>query len=258
MTNPFAPTVPAQEQPQQPAAAPNPFAQQQAAPAAPQGNPFAQQQAPQAYAPQQQYAPTPQQQAPVQQYAAPAAAQQYSAPPPAIGGVVGAPAPVVSDGKGAKLADMYGRLVIMFPHKLDRVPRNPQYITAEQRAAGNIEQDRATVTVVVLDDGQGGMSPIAFGGAPYELPPRPHTDSAPLPYVRKGMWINQSRLISQLTPSIPAPGGAPSPVCGRVVKTGPARNDPWYLAAATEQDLALANRYLQGVAAGEFPHPLAA
>lgn len=286
MTNPFAPQVPAAEQaPAQQApqayaapapAAGNPFAQQQApqqqyappAPAAPGGgNPFAQQQAPQQApagpygAPQQQvqqwagtaaYAPpTPVQQAPVQQYAPPA-------PLPALGQVNAAPPPVVSDGRGAKLADMYGRLVVMFPLSCEQVPRNPQYITPDQRAAGNVNQDRMTVTVVVLDDGQGGMSPIAFGGAPYELPPRPHTESAPLPYVRKGMWINQSRLISQLRPSLPAPGGAPQVVCGRVVKTGPERNAPWYLAPASEQDLALANRYMQGAASGEFPHPFAA
>lgn len=289
--NPFAQAQPAAapQQPEQPATG-NPFAQQQAAPATSygtgpvaqtvpqqpqQGNPFApavQQQAPaQAYAPQQtqqapQYgvqaggAPAPQwlaQQAPVQQQAA----QVPTGPPPALNasGLVGAPPPPpAGDGRGAKLPDMYGRLVLVFPHSITRRPRNPQYITAEQRAAGNLEQDQVTATVVVLDDGQGGMQPIAFGGAPYELPPRPHTESSPLPYVRKAMWITQSRLIGQLRDFLPsAPGGQGGMVCGRVVKAGPQRNDPWYLQGATAQELGLAEVYLQLVANGTYPHPLA-
>lgn len=280
MTNPFAPHVPAAEQApaQQAPQTGNPFAQQapapqqyapvQQAPAPAGGNPFAQQQAPQAPAgpygaPQQQvqqwagtaqYAPqAPAQQAPVQQYAAPAPA----GPLPQLGAVNAAPPPVVSDGRGATLAHMYGRLVLMFPLSVETVPRRPEHITAEQRAAGNVNQDRATVTVVVLDDGAGGMRPIEFGGKPWGMPPTPNTESEPLPYLRKGMWINQSRLVSQLRAFLPAAGGVPGVVCGRVTKTGPESNAPWYLAPANEQDLALANRYMQGANTGEFPHPLA-
>lgn len=255
--NPFA------QQAQAPAAG-NPYAgaaqqvQQQAHPVqqaaasapAPAANPFAQQQVQQAAPAYQQQAPAAQ----VQQQYAPVAGP--SGPPPALGPVSNAPAPVVGDGKGATLPDMYGRLVVMFPFKLERVMRRPEHITAEQRAAGNTEQDRMTVTVVVLDDGQGGFSPIAYGGKPYALGGTPHTDSAPLPYLRRGMWINQTRLISQLTASLPAPGGWPSPVCGRIVKTGPESNAPWYLAAATEADLNLVNTYMGLVASGQYPHPL--
>jgi hypothetical protein len=193
----------------------------------------------------------------VQSYAPPA--QQQAAPPPAldVSGLQGAPAPVVGEGRGAKLADMYGRLVLVFPLGLVRVPRNPRYITAEQRQRGDLEQDRMTATVVVLDDGVGGMQPIAFGGAPYALPPAPHTESAPLPYVRKGMWINQSRLISQFRDALPQPGQVQQMRVGRVVKAGPESNDPWYLQAPTEQDLQLAGTYLNLVQRGEYPHPLA-
>lgn len=169
-----------------------------------------------------------------------------------------APAPVVGEGRGAQLADMYGRLVLFFPLSLQRVPRSPQYITAEQRARGDLEQDRLTATIVVLDDGQGGMQPIAYGGKPYAIPSTPHTDSAPLPYVRKAMWINQSRLISQLRDSLPAaPGQAPGMIAGRIAKTGPQQNDPWYLIGATEQEVALVRTYLELVQAGQQPHPLA-
>lgn len=286
--NPFAATVPTNTQQQA-----NPFGQQPApaaaaAPAPQQApaNPFGAQQqpaaAPQAYAPAQQgyapqqyaapaaYAPpaaVPAAYAPPQQYAAPApvAQQAPAGPPPQLGQVAAAPAPVAGGGRGAKLPDMYGRLVIAFPHSLKRVPRRPEHITAEQRAAGNIDQDQMTVTFVVLDSGPGtapGTGFIDFGGAPHALPPTPHTDREMLPYVRKGMWINQSRLIGQLRDFMPGgsmagPGGAPGMVCGRLVKTGPESNAPWFLTTATPEELTTAGQYLAIVAEGRYPHPLA-
>jgi hypothetical protein len=291
---PAPPAAPAQQAPQ--AAPANPYAQQAApaAPAAPQGNPFAAS-VPQAHAaPQQGYAPqapypaAPQQQAPANPYAAPGSGaygppagathmqhvgmqQQYAppvqqqaapaAPPPALDPSMlrGAPAPVVGEGRGAKLAHMYGRLVLVFPLSITRKPRNPQFITPEQRARGDLDQEQVTATFVVLDDGRGGMTPIAFGGDPSAFPPVPDTESAPLPYVRKALWVTQSRVISQLRDSLPnaatgQPGGM---LCGRMVKTGPGRNDPWYITAATDAELGLAQQYMQLVAAGQYPHPLA-
>jgi hypothetical protein len=249
MTNPFAPATPAQpQQPQQQPAAPaNPFS-----PAQPQHQPgpgmngyYAQ--------------PAPQQPQPTSPYHAVAPAGPVTpAPDLDMSRLSSAGAPVIGEGKGAKLPDMFGRLVLIFPLAIQRVPRNPQYITQEQRARGDLDQDRLTATVVVLDDGQGGQRPIEYGGKPYALPATPHTDSAPLPYVRKGMWINQSRLISQLRDHLPtAPGGAPSMVAGRVHKAGPNQNDPWYLIGATEQEIAMVQQYLAAVKAGQFPHPLA-
>lgn len=237
MTNPFA-------QPAAPAPAPagpvNPFANPVPVPAVP------------AFGVPAQSAPS----------AFPTTAPAAVAAPPAFdfSRLSSAPAPVVGEGKGAKLADMYGRLTLFFPLSIQRVPRSPQYITAEQRARGDLEQDRVTATVVVLDDGQGGMQPIAYGGDLYAMPhgSKPHTDSAPLPYVRKAMWLNQSRLISQLRDALPAaPGQAPGMIAGRLVKTGPAQNDPWYLIGATEQEVALVRQYLELVQAGQQPHPLA-
>ena len=293
--NPFAQNVPAQQQAQPATAAPNPFAQQQAAPpAAPQGNPYAQaqqhvQQPVQAYAPpaapQQappaQGAPNPfaqQQAAPQRQYAPPAAPQgpygqtaapqqQYApapqqGPAPALGTATAPPPPVAGGGKGAKLPDMYGRLVLVFPLQLQRVPKNAKYITDADRAAGNLDQDRMTATVIVLDDGQGGMQPIAWGGNPHALGGSPHTELSPLPYVRKGMWLNQSQVIGQLSPYLPGrerggPNGAPGAAVGRLVKTGPEQNAPWYLTTPTEAELSLANTYLNLVGQGQYPHPLA-
>jgi hypothetical protein len=264
-TNPFGQSVPAQQttpgQPQygQPAAAP---LQPQYAPPAPtptygaQGQPA--------------WMAQPQQQAPAiaqHQYAAPAygpPAQQQAAPaaPPAAldpSMLRGAPAPIVGEGRGAKLAHMYGRLVLVFPLSITRKPRNPQFITPEQRQRGDLDQEQVTATFVVLDDGHGGMQPIHFGGDPSAFPPVPDTESAPVPYVRKALWVTQSRVISQLRDFLPntatgQPGGM---ICGRVVKVGPERNAPWYITAATEAELGLAGQYMQLVAAGTYPHPLA-
>ena len=291
--NPFAQNVPAAAEAAQPAgAAPNPFAQQQAAPAAtPQANPYApQQQAPQAYAPpaavpqqgapnpyaQQQaapaYAPHPAPQGPYgqtpQAYAPPAqqAPPQQSYPhaaPPALGTASAPPPPIAGGGKGAKLADMYGRLVIVFPLALQRVPRNPKFVTDAQRAAGDLEQDRMTATVVVLDGGSvDNMTPLAWGGNPYALGGSPHTESSPLPYIRQGMWLNQSQVIGQCSPYLPGrerggPNGAPGAVVGRIVKSGPGQNDPWFITTPTEAEIGLANNYLGLVSEGRFPHPLA-
>lgn len=293
MTNPFAPQAQQPEQPQQqaPAAPQQPAANPFGQPAG--GNPFGQQvpqqvpapAAPQAYAPQQgypqqqAYAPpaapgyAPQQQAPTGPafYGAQQAPQGYApqqaapaapaTPPPALNpqGLNSAPPPPPSgDAKGAKLAHMYGRLVLVFPHGVTSRPRKPEYITPEQRAQGNLNQDVMTATVVVLDDGRGGQTPITYGGNPAAFPPVPDTESAPLPYVRKAMWITQSRLIAQLTPYLPqGAGAAPGMVAGRVVKAGPQANDPWYLDGANDGDLRLAQMYLEAVAAGHLPHPLA-
>ncbi len=243
--NPFGPGVPAQ---QGPPAAPQAYAQPAAAP-----SPYAQ---PQTYTPNAQpaYAPAaaqPQAYAQPQQQAAPAG------PPPALGAVQSVGVAVAGEGKGAKFPDMYGRLALFFPLSLTRVPRNPQYITPEQRQRGDLDQERLVATVVVLDDGQGGMQPISYGGDIAAFPPIPNTESAPLPYVRKAMWITQTRMIGQLRDALPQNGGAPEMRLGRVVKAGPNRNDAWYLQQATEQDLALANQYLQLVSAGQYPHPLA-
>lgn len=234
MTNPFLPAAPA------------PQADPYANPHTPGGNPFA--------------APVSVSVAAPAAYAPPVAAPVTGAAPPTLdmGRLASAPAPVVGEGRGAALPDMYGRLVLFFPFSIARVPRNPSFITAEQRQRGDVEQDRLTATIVVLDDGRGGQQPIAYGGKPYSIPATPHTDSAPLPYVRKGMWINQSRLISQLRDSLPAtPGAAPGMIAGRVTKVGPNQNDPWFLIGATETEVALVRQYLEVVQAGQVPHPLA-
>jgi hypothetical protein len=294
--NPFAQNVPATEVPQQqPAnASPNPFAQQQAAPAAPAAapaNPYVQQPV-QTYAqqPVQTYAQQPVQQAPqgtgnpfagptpysppagvshmqhvattYAQQQAPQQPAQQAGPPAQFGPATAPPPPSPSGGKGAKLPDMYGRLVIIFPHSVQTVPRNASFVTDEQRARGDVNQQRMTATIVVLDDGNGGMTPLAFGGNPHALGGRPHDQSAPLPYVRKGMWINQTKVIEQVSEYLPGraaggPNNSPGAAVGRLVKVGPQQNDAWYLTTPTEAEVGLANTYLNLVVQGQYPHPLA-
>lgn len=267
MTNPFE-----RPAPQQPAAPANPYAQPQTpAPAGPtptQGNPFGPGAAPQAppAAPAQQ----PQYGAPtgtgwLAQPSAPATAPAPAYAPPAtapaplnMAGLQGAPPPPPSSETGAKFADIYNRLVLFFPLSITRRPRSPQYISPEQRARGDVEQDTLTATIVVLDDGQGGMSPVGYGGNPHELGGKPHDKWAPLPYVRHAMWINQSKVIAQLRDYLPQPGAQPGMIVGRLTKEGPKQNDPWYLQTATESDIALATKYLELVQNGVYPHPLAA
>lgn len=263
--NPFGQNVPTQAQQQAPATPQyaNPYAQpQQQAPAAPQAymppptpaqyaNPYVQQQAPQAYAPPAAQAPA------AQQYPAGYPVPQHDATPPALGQLSAAGVAPAGDGRGAKLANMYGRLVIMFPLILETKAKNPRFVSPEDQAAGRVTEDRVTTTVVVLDDGRGGMTQISWGGS--AMPPVADTDSAPLPYVRKAMWISQSRIVTQLKPHLPAgPGAAPGMVIGRVLKAGNEHNSPWYLSSdVSESDLGLGNAYLDLVRQGRYPHPLA-
>jgi hypothetical protein len=261
--NPFP--QPAAQPAAQPAPA-NPFpAQQQAQPAP--ANPFpAQQQAQAPQQPQQWNAgvatyPAQQQTAQAPAPAAPAAWQPQGSPP-ALNAAAVASAPVATGGggQGPELPDMYSRLVIFFPLALETVPRNPKFITEQQRAAGNVTQERMTATIVILDSGPGTQpgGTIAWGGAPHEIPPRPHTNNDPLPCVVKNKWISQTRLIQQCRPFLPAgPGQAPGIVAGRPAKTGPAHNDPWYLVGASPEELALVQKYIELVMAGQYPHPLA-
>lgn len=263
-SNPFAAAQQAPATPQQAAPqAGNPFGAPPAAPAPAQtfGNPFPAQQ-PQA-APASPFPAAGQQVAGVVTYGAPAQQQVVPTTPPAfdMNRVGSAPPPEAGGGKGAQLADMYGRLCIVFPLREETVPRNQQFITAEQRAAGNVNQQRLTATVVVLDSGPGSQvagGTIAWGGKPHALPPIPHTNSDPLPYVRKSMWINQTQLIGQARAFLPqGPGMPPGLLAGRPVKTGPEHNAPWYLAPASDQEMTLVRQYLDLVNAGQFPHPLA-
>lgn len=242
--NPFMPRDPNAQQ----APAPQPQAPQQyAPPVAPpqpqQGNPYAQQQAPapQAYAPPQQpqYAPT-QQGWPQGAVAAPTAqaASNLVARP---GQFVTPPPPSSGGGARPRLLDMYGRLLLVLPEHIARGVAS-RFLN---RDGSPQTQDKLTATVIVLDGG-----PLAFGGEPEKGPAGKgqHTQTADVPYVVKGLWINQSKLIEQLEEALAMRlRGEPGLALGRLWKVGQAQNDPWVLAAPTPEDAAVYDRYVSQV-----------
>lgn len=248
MTNPFAaPAAPAAE-PAVPAQQPNPFGQPPAQAAAPPAPAWLTQPTP---AEQAAFVPSP-------MAAAPAAGGWQ---PPALGtGTLNSVAPPAPSGAaGADLWAMYGWLVMILPTHIESVPIPENYKTDRDRANGRTHRERITANVIVIGDPQGGTAKLGYGGDPRALPAgsKPHTEWADLPYVRKGMWLS-GKLIGQLKPGLPpAPGAAPSPLIGRVMKDGPDKTDPWYLTPATEEELARGRYYLEAVGRGQFPHPLA-
>lgn len=239
-SNPFAPGVPTEAPPA------NPFARPATEPApAQQQFPFPTPQAAVATAPAA--------------YAPPAPAAAPAAAPPALGqvGSVGAPPPSGAD--GADLWAMFGWLVMVLPTHLETVQKPAQYITDRDRANGNLTRERITANVVVLRGPTGTETSLPWGGDPRALPvgSKPHTHNDALPYVRKAMWLS-GKLVAQVKSGLPASvGAAPSPLIGRVMKDGPDKTDPWYLAPVGAEDLNLAQQYLAAVAAGHVPHPLA-
>jgi hypothetical protein len=214
MSNPFMP--------QQPAG--NPFAP---TPGVQQPNPYQQQPAPQQYAP----APAPQYTQQPQQYAA---APAPAAPVPvATPGAYMAPPPPTESGSSNKprIADLQSRLLIVMPEKVERqVPSN---------RAGFDPQDRMTCTVVVLDGG-----PLQWGG----LTPNSQRMNEQVPYVIKGLWIRQTKLVSQLEDALALRlQGGPGLVLGRLWKTGTAQNDPYVLATPSPDDARLYDQYVSQV-----------
>ena len=234
-SNPFA----------QPAANTNPFGQPAAAPAAPA---WMTQTAPAAPAGPPFTPP-------------PAAAGANTYIPPALNvGALGTVAPPAAGGAdGADLWAMFGWLVLILPTHIETVAKPAQYITEKDRQNGTLTRERITANVVVIGDPNGGTADLQWGGDPRALPvgSKPHTHTDPLPYVRKGMWLS-GKLVGQLRGGLPpAPGQAPSPLVGRVMKDGPDKTDPWFIITATDEDLARARYYLEAVGRGQFPHPLA-
>jgi hypothetical protein len=127
-----------------------------------------------------------------------------------------------------RVQDLQGRLLIVMPEKVDRqVPG--KYDPA----------DRMTCTVVVLDGG-----PLQWGGTSPTSPRRNEN----VPYVIKGLWIRQTKLVEQLEEALRVRlAGGPGLALGRLWKTGAGQNDPYVLAAPNEQDAALYAQYVSSV-----------
>lgn len=220
------PTNPLQPQ-QQPFPTSGPFAPQASPPAQPQVTPFQQfNQAPQAAPPAPQAAP------PGQWTQAPAAQQPSTAPTP-----FGAPAAPIA--KRPRILDLYGRLLLIMPKKIETVPNKLAKVPGEM-------QDRMTADIVVLDGG-----PLAYGGAPEKMPPKPHDMVVQVPYLIVGLWMNQVGLVSQcreaLANKLSGIPGRQTMVLGRLgvsSEAKPGQNAPYILDPAQPHENALAAQWL--------------
>lgn len=183
-------------------------------------------------APAAQPAPTP--------AAAPAAPPLTpAAPPPAAPAAPEAdpfdgPAPQSSR---PRVRDMYNRLVLIRPHRLEEGLPN--------RLEPGKTQDRMTADVIVLDGG-----PLHYGGAPEKIPAVPHDKTAPVPFKVDRMYLSQAGLISQSRQALAKRlRGEPGMVLGRLT-TGEAKGDaspPWLLTQPTEAEKQIARTYLATV-----------
>jgi len=157
-----------------------------------------------------------------------AVAGQFSTPPP----------PSESSGGGMpKVSDLQGRLVIILPERLER--GIPSRFT--DRATGQPQlQDKMTATVIVLDGGPLHWTPSRNGQ------PQPPRVEHNMPMVIKGLWITQSKLIEQLTEALTLrqQGNPRGLALGRLWKAGTAQSDPYVLAPANPQEVALYDQYV--------------
>lgn len=169
--------------------------------------------------------------------AAPVSPAPAPAPQPFGDDPFSGPAPQTA--RGPRIRDLHGRLLLVIPHKLEEGIPNRLGKPGET-------QDRMTADVIVLDGG-----PIAFGGAPEKLPPRPHTQTANLPHKNARMFISSVGLISQCREALAKKitTGQPGMVLGRL-GVGEAKGDqnpPNLLTPPTEADKAIARQYLANV-----------
>jgi hypothetical protein len=157
-----------------------------------------------------------------------------TAPPTAGDDPFSGPAPQAP--RGPRVRDMYGRLLLVIPHKLETVPNRLQPGTM---------QDRMTADVILLD------GPCPFGGRPEATPPVPHNQMADVPHKISRMYLSQAGLISQCREALAKrTAGQPGMVLGRLA-VGDAKeagqNAPYLLTPPTEADKQVARAYLANV-----------
>jgi hypothetical protein len=147
--------------------------------------------------------------------------------------------PAPQQAKGPRMRDLYGRLLLLIPHKLEEGLPN-------RLGKPGDTQDRMTADVIVLDGG-----PIAYGGAPEKIPAIPHDKTATVPYKRDRMFLSQAGVISQCRNALAkkVATGQPGMVLGRL-SVGEAKGDnnpPYLLTPPTEADKQVARQYLANV-----------
>lgn len=182
--------------------------------------------------------PAPPAQPPAAPPAAPPAQPPAAPAAPAAGDdPFSGPAPQLP--RGPRLLEMYGRLLLMIPHKLEQgVPNRLANKPGEV-------QDRMTADVIILDGG-----PISYGGKPEKTPPVPHDKTAQVPHKNERMYISSVGLISQNREALAKRlAGQPGMVLGRLAKGESTGNQeaPWILTPPTDADKAVARGYLATV-----------
>ncbi len=148
-------------------------------------------------------------------------------------------------GTRPRIADLRNRCVIVQPLSIARGVPGVQ--------AGTV-QDRITANVFVIDGG-----PLEFGGKPEKYVP--HTLVVPTPYLAEGLYISQTNMVSQLSPSLPSPQNPQGGLVVGVIMQGKAskaeHNPPWNLVTLEESDprRGYAAQLLQAFFTGQFRNP---
>lgn len=141
--------------------------------------------------------------------------------------------------RGPRFRELYGRLVIIVPRKLDKDVVSQKFKNAD---GSPVVQSRLTADLIVLDGGT-----IHYGGRPEEMPPVPHDKTAEPPTKWESVYISYNGIISQCREALARrEGGQPGMVLGRLTKgqdTGKG-NPPWILTPATDADRAIGRQYL--------------
>jgi hypothetical protein len=147
--------------------------------------------------------------------------------------------PAPQQARGPRLRDLYGRLLLLVPKKLETGVPN-------RLGKPGDTQDRMTTDVIVLDGG-----PINYGGRPEATPPVAHDKVAQVPHRTADMFVSSKGLISQSRDALAKRAqGQPGMVLGRLT-VGEAKEQgqsaPWLLTPPTEDDKNIARRYLASV-----------
>lgn len=140
--------------------------------------------------------------------------------------------------KAPRMRDLYGRLLLIIPSKLET--------GIESTVNPGKFQDRMTADVIVLDGGT-----IHYGGKPEAVPAVAHMLTAEVPLCSRGQWLSFSGIISQCREALAKRAqGQPGMVLGRLsagVASKPGSNPPWLLTPPSEADKAIARAYLASV-----------
>lgn len=150
--------------------------------------------------------------------------------------------PAPQQPRGPRLQEMYGRLLLILPTKLEE-----GIVSKFLGTDGKPQvQDRMTADVVILDGGT-----IQYGGNPEKLGGRPHDKTVEPPHRSTAMFISSKGLISQCREALAKrlAGQPGAMVLGRLAvgeaKTGQAA--PYLLTPPTEADKQTARAYLAQV-----------